>query len=162
MDEAFAFQVLNDAPYATLSMTNDDGTPYGIPISIAIEGKSIYFHCALKGQKLDCILHQPSVCISAVSHCEPTVGPKDGRFTLQYKSAVAFGKASIVTDDSEKIKALRLICERFLPHHIDAFDAAIARSLKATNVVRIDLSLVTGKRKQYDSHGDEMKYGRIE
>ena len=51
----------------------------------------------------------------------------------------------------------------FLPHHMDAFDAAIARSLDRTAVGSIRLTEPpTGKRKQYDSQGEEMKYGRME
>ena len=69
----------------------------------------------------------------------------------------------IVTEDAEKIHGLRLICERFLPHHMDAFDQSIARSLSRTAVVRITLTEPpTGKRKQYDKEGVEMKYGRME
>ena len=82
---------------------------------------------------------------------------------LEYKSAIAFGKAEEVTDEEEKRKALRAICLRFLPNHMDAFEAAVDRSMSRTAIVRITLSsLPTGKRKQYDSNGDEMKYGRME
>ena len=46
---------------------------------------------------------------------------------------------------------------------MDAFDDAIARSLDRTAVVRITLTdLPTGKRKKYDSSGEEMKWGRME
>lgn len=103
------------------------------------------------------------VCLSAVTRCTPTVGPKDGSFTLQHKSAIAFGKAEIVTENAEKIHGLRLISERFLPQHMDAFDQSISRSLSRTAVVRITLTEPpTGKRKQYDKEGVEMKYGRME
>ena len=106
------------------------------------------------------VMHKahPEVCLSAVTRCAPTVGSKDGSFTLQYKSAIAFGKAEIVTDDAEKIHGLRLVCERFLPQHMDAFDQSIARSLSRTAVVRITLTEPpTGKRKQYNKEGVEMK-----
>lgn len=50
----------------------------------------------------------------------------------------------------------------FSPHHMDAFDDAIARSLERTAVVRITLTEPpVGKRKQYDKQGEEMKYGRM-
>ena len=50
-----------------------------------------------------------------------------------------------------------------LPQHMDAFDPSIARSLSRTAVVRITLTEPpTGKRKQYDKEGVEMKYGRME
>ena len=143
MDAAFALEVLDKAPYVTVSMTRPDGTPYGLPLSLArTDEKTFYFHCALEGDKLDCIAHNP---------------------TLQYRSATAVGKAEMVTDREEKIAGLRAICQRFLPHHMDAFDDAIARSLERTAVVRITLiEPPVGKRKQYDKQGEEMKWGRME
>lgn len=164
MDSCWALEVMRKAPYITVSFTRADGTAYGLPLSLAtIDGNIWYFHCALEGDKLDAIAAHPEVCLSAVSKCRPTVGPKDGSFTLQYQSAVAFGNAELVTDEAEKILALRTISERFLPGHMDAFDAAIQRSLHRTAVVRITLvSPPTGKRKQYDDGGEEMKYGRME
>ena len=158
MDTAFALEVLDKAPFITVSFTRPDGTPYGVPLSLArTDDNTFYFHCAMEGEKLDCMAANPNVALSAVTKCAPTVGPRDGSFTLQYKSAMAVGKAELVTDKNEKTKALRAICQRFLPHHMDAFDAAIERSLARTAVVRITLSgPPTGKRKQYDKNGEEM------
>lgn len=164
MDSQWALEVMRKAPYITVSFTRADGTAYGVPLSLACTDDRIwYFHCAPEGEKLDALAAHPQVCLSAVTKCAPTVGPKDGSFTLQYRSAIAFGKAELVTDDEEKIQALRVISERFLPQHMDAFDDAIARSLHRTAVVRITLDEPpTGKRKQYDRNGEEMKYGRME
>ena len=163
MDATFALEVLDKAPYITVSFTRPDGTPYGVPLSLArTDEKTFYFHCAMEGEKLDCIAANPIVALSAVTKCAPTVGPKDGSFTLQYKSAMAVGKAEMVKDRDEKIEALRAICERFLPNHMDAFDDAIARSLERTVVVKIILTEPpTGKRKQYDKEGEEMKWQRM-
>lgn len=164
MDSAWALDVMRKAPYITVSFTRADGTAYGLPLSLAsADGDVWYFHCAPEGDKLEAVAVHPEVCLSAVTRCTPTVGPKDGSFTLQYRSAVAFGRAEPVTDREEKINALRIICERFLPEHMDAFDDAVRRSLERTAVVRIRLvSPPTGKRKQYDRNGEEMKYGRME
>lgn len=60
-------------------------------------------------------------------------------FTEYYNSAIALGRATFVTDPAEKTEALRLICQRFLPKHMAHFDAAIARSLARTTIIRIDL-----------------------
>ncbi len=164
MNEPWALDVMRQAPYITVSFIDAEGQPYGLPLSLATDdGKHWYFHCALEGKKLDAIQAHPEVCLSAVSRCTPTVGPKDGDFTIQYKSAVAFGKAEVVEDDEEKVHGLRLISERFLPGHMDAFDSSVARSLGRTAVVRITLTEpAVGKRKQYDKNGEEMKYGRME
>ena len=158
MDATFALEVLDKAPYITVSFTRPDGRPYGVPLSLArTDEKTFYFHGALEGEKMDCIAHSPIVALSAVTKCAPTIGPKDGSFTLQYRSAMAMGIAEIVTDRTEKIEGMRAICQRFLPHHMDAFDGAIERSLERTAVVRITLTEPpTGKRKQYDKNGDEM------
>lgn len=159
MNSVWALEVMHKAPYITVSFTDATGRPYGLPLSLAsADGVNWYFHCALEGKKLDAIKIHPEVCLSAVTRCTPTVGPKDATFTLQYKSAIAFGKATIVEDDAEKTKGLRLICERFLPDHMAAFDSSINRSLHRTAVVRITLTEPpVGKRKQYDENGDEMK-----
>lgn len=164
MSSEWALEIMRKAPYITVSFTRPDGSAYGLPLSLAAKDDNTwYFHCALEGDKLDAIKTHPEVCLSAVTQCRPTVGPKDGTFTLQYKSAIAFGHAELVETDAEKIEGLRLISERFLPQHMDAFDQSIKQSLSRTAVVRITLTdTPTGKRKQYDKNGDEMKYGRME
>ncbi len=164
MDSQWALELMHKAPYITVSFVDAEGLAYGLPLSLASDDDvNWYFHSALEGKKLDAINAHPEVCLSAVTRCAPLVAPKDDSFTLQYKSAVAFGKAEIVTDKEEKIEGLRLICQRFLPQHMDAFDKSIASSLDRTAVVRITLSEPpAGKRKQYDKEGKEMKYGRME
>ena len=90
------------------------------------------------------------VSLSAVTRADPAVGPKDGSFTLEYRSAVAVGRAELVSDDAERVLALRAICQRFLPHHMPAFEAAVARSLSRTAVVRITLTEPpVGKRREF-------------
>ena len=164
MNSEWALEVMHRAPYITVSFIDASGKAYGLPLSLASEDDvNWYFHGALDGKKMEAIKEHPDVCLSAVTRCTPTVGPKDGSFTLQYKSVIAFGKAEILSDDEEKIHGLRLICERFLPQHMEAFDKSIARSLSLTSVVRITLTeSPVGKRKQYDKDGEEMKYGRME
>lgn len=164
MDSQWALELMHKAAYITVSFIDAEGKAYGVPLSLASDDDvNWYFHCALEGKKLDAIKAHPEVCLSAITRCQPTVGPLDGSFTLQYKSAIAFGRAEIVTDDEEKIHGLRLVCQRFLPQHMAAFDHSIARSLGRTAVVRITLTEPpTGKRKQYDAEGKEMKYGRME
>ena len=76
---------------------------------------------------------------------------------------MAVGKAEMVTDKEEKIEALRVICQRFLPNHMEAFKNAIERSIEHTAVVKILLTEPpTGKRKQYDKEGEEMTNERVQ
>jgi nitroimidazol reductase NimA-like FMN-containing flavoprotein (pyridoxamine 5'-phosphate oxidase superfamily) len=165
MPEEWALkEVFAKAPYITVSMVTPKGEPYAVPLSLAMtDDKTFYFHCAKEGKKSDIWETNPVVWLSAVSKCKPTVGPKDGSFTLEFRSATAKGVVNLVTDRAEQIKGLKAISERFLPNHMDAFDAAVERSLSHTAVYRITLTEpAVGKRKQYDANGDEMKYGRME
>ena len=150
MNATWALEVMDKAPYMTVSMTDMNGMPYAVPLSLArTDERTFYFHCAMEGKKLDILQTNPQVCLTAVSKCKPTVGPKDGSFTLEFKSAIAFGKAEMVTDDTEKREALQVICQRFLPKHMEAFDAAVERSMSRTAIVRITLTEPpVGKRKQ--------------
>lgn len=140
-DADWAMDVFDRAPYVTVSMTRPDGTPYGLPLSLVRKGADVfYFHCAGEGEKLDCLRRNPTVSLSAVSRCTPKFEEDKNNFTEHYHSAIAVGRAEIVEDDVERIEALRLLCERFLPKYMDRFDDAIARSLAITTVVRITLT----------------------
>ena len=140
-DEQWALDVFDRAPYVTVSFTRPDGTPYGLPLSLVrSDRRTFYFHCAAEGEKIDCLRHSPVVSLSAVSRCTPKFEEEKDNFTEYYHSAVALGVAEVVSDDEENIKALRLLCERFLPSHMDRFDAAIARSLAITTVIRVSLT----------------------
>ena len=60
-------EVLEKAPYITVSFTRPDGTPYGVPLSLAhTDENTFYFHCAMEGEKLDCIAANPMVALPAV------------------------------------------------------------------------------------------------
>lgn len=136
----WAFEVFDRALYVTVSMTRPDGTPYGLPLSLVRKGDIFYFHCAGEGEKLDCLKSNPMVSLSAVSRCTPKFEEEKNNFTEYFNSAVALGRAETVDNDSEKIEALKLLCQRFLPRYMDHFDEAVARSLDRTTVVRITLT----------------------
>ena len=138
-DESWAFEVFDKAPYITVSMVRPDGTPYGLPLSLVRKNRAFYFHCADEGEKIDCLRENPVVSLSAVSKCTPKYEEEKQNFTEHYNSAVAIGHTETVTDDSEKILALKLLCERFLPQYMEHFDDAVKRSLYRTTVIRIDL-----------------------
>lgn len=140
-DAQWAMDVLDKAPYMTVSMTRPDGAPYGLPLNVVRkDATTLYFHCASEGEKIDCLRHSPIVSVSAVSRCTPKYEEEKNNFTEYYNSAVAIGRAEFVTDAEEKAEALRLLCERFLPKQMAHFNEAVARSLDITTVVRITLS----------------------
>ena len=158
MDMDFARMVLDKCEYAVLGMVGPEGWPYSVPVTIVRDGEELYFHCALEGQKVECLRRDGRVCVTAVGD---THIPPD-KFTTEYESAVAFGLAEEVTDPAEKTHALELLCRRHVPTNMDQFEVSMARSLDRTGVWRVRLTGLTGKRKKYDKTGKEMKFGRME
>lgn len=142
-DEAFALQMVDKCKFATVAMVTPEGKPYCVPLSIVRVGNLIYFHSAMKGEKIDNLKANPQICMACVGDVEPL---KD-KFTTAFESAVVKGKAEQVTDSQEKIEALRAICLRYTPENMAQFDQAIAHSLNVTDVWRISMDEVTGKAK---------------
>lgn len=148
-DAKWALGIFDKAPYITVGMITPEGLPYCVPLSLARKDEvTFYFHCASEGKKIDCIKKNPNVFLSGVTKCAPVYEEDKQNFTTHFNSAMCAGKAEIIIDESEKIEALRLICQRFLPRYMNNFDAAIARSLDRTSIVRITLTEApVGKQK---------------
>jgi len=140
-DRFFALEVLRDCPYATLATTNPDGTPYCVPISPVLLGNTVYFHCATEGQKLTNIVQNPSVCVSCVGHTK--LRPE--KFTTEYESALLTGDCQIVSDETEKAMALRVIAEKYAKSNLEHVETKIAESLHRTCVCKIEVKQVSGK-----------------
>lgn len=179
MDRDFGYYVIDKARYGILSMI-DDNEPYGIPLSIVRHEESLYFHSAKDGKKVGTLANNPSVSVAfvgeisipdnfteeelkeIVSDESKTILLISSVFTTEYESAVIKGKVEIVEDEKERIKAMRLICEKYTPTKMKYFDMAIKAGLKRTNIYRISIEEIKAKRKRYDKQGKEMKYGRME
>ncbi len=148
-DYDFGLHVIDKSQYAVLAMINaDDKTPYCIPVSAVRIDKSIYFHCATEGQKIDNLMANPNVCISFVSD----VNPISEKYTTEYESAIVKGTAENVTDESEKIAALKAICLKYAADNMDNFQNAINRLLSRTAVWKIEIKELTSKRNKNDKN----------
>lgn len=141
MDRAFAEEVADTCDFAVISMTCEDGAPYSVPVSAVRDGAALYFHSAMKGRKTDCLHHHPRVHIC----CVRGVRPHTCQFTTSYESAMIAGSAQEVTDLSEKRAALKLLCQRYCPGNMDAFENEFAVSSSRTAVWKIKIEEITGK-----------------
>lgn len=147
LNEQTAISLLEHCEYAVLSTVNEDGSPYGIPISPVLEGNNLYFHCALEGRKLRNIRNHPAVCVVCVG--ETRLVPE--KFTTEYQSAVAFGIASMVEDEKEKIRILYLLCQKYAASNLGAFEQEVKRSLSRTGICKIEITEWSAKGKRVNS-----------
>lgn len=166
MDKEFAYQIIDKSKFGTLATLNEDGTPYSLPISTARSDDKIYIHSAYQGRKIENIKKNSNVSMSFVGDIKvpkPIVEDEfrkvieegssigkfvSGKFTTEFESAVIFGTAEIIEDKEEKILALKLISEKYVPNNMPYFDAAIEASLDRTCVIRIDIKDIKGKSKK--------------
>lgn len=139
--EEFAFDVIERADYVVLAMTDEDGLPYCVPVSLVRIDDKLYFHSAYEGKKCRSMLKNPKVCITAATDVRPAP------FTTFYSSAVVRGNAALVDDDNLKITVLKALSERFSPDAMDGFDEAVASSLKRTAIWSVEIESITGKQK---------------
>ena len=139
----FALEVTDKCEWAVLSMTDQEGMPYAVPVTIVRDGDFVYFHTAKAGKKIDILNRNPQVCLVCVGDTER----QTDSFTTLYESAVINGTICEVTEDEEKIHALRILCERHTPANMGQFDKEVARSLKITGIWKIHIKEITGKAK---------------
>jgi Predicted flavin-nucleotide-binding protein len=137
----FALSVIDKCEYASFATVNEDGSPYCVNISVVRIENSIYFHCAMSGQKIDNMRRNNKVCLSCVGD---TFLPPD-EFTARYESAVVFGTAFEVVEYEEKITALKLLCEKYTPTNMADFENHIEKYIKHTAVWKIQIDKITGK-----------------
>ena len=136
-----AVQILGECTNGVLSVTGDGGYPYGVPVSYIYHDGKIYFHCAGEGHKLDAIKADSRVSFTVVGADE--IAPE--KFTTMYKSVIAFGRASIIDTDEEKMAALNLIREKYSGNFPKEGAAYIEKFWDKTTVVVIEIEHMTGK-----------------
>ena len=68
-DAAFAWEVLKNSIYSTVSMVCPDGTPYATPVNIIGDEvyNALYFHCAGAGERWELLKNGAPVCVTAGS-----------------------------------------------------------------------------------------------
>lgn len=106
--EQAAIDYLNSAEWGVLSLAAE-GLPYGVPLSHALVGRTLYFHCAREGQKLDFIRANPLGFFTAVASADV----KRSQGSVEFESAMAFGPVRIVDDPAERLAAFDAINARF-------------------------------------------------
>ena len=144
LTEAEARVILEAGEYGILAMTDEEGNPYGVPVSYAVHGDAIYFHGAMEGHKTDCLLAKPQVCFTVVG--KTSVCPE--AFSTNYESVIVFGTASRLEDEERKERGLRLLVKKYSPDFLREGEAYLMRAARQTAVWRIQITQITGKARR--------------
>ena len=143
MPREFALAVADKCEWTTVSFVTPEGEPYAVPVSAVRVGESLYFHSAREGRKAECI----AACPKVHAVCVGDVERSRDKFTTGYECAMIEGVCREVTDEAEKLRALRAISEKYTPGIMSRFDEEVRASLPRTAVFRIDIENISGKVK---------------
>lgn len=145
LDEPSARRLLAGGEYGVLSLADDEGAAYGIPVSYVWNGDaSLYIHCAPEGRKLRCMDRQPqtSFCVVGRTALRPA------QFTTGYESIVLTCRARRGLPPGERREALRLLVEKYASEHRATGMRYAERSFDRTEIVRLDIVQWSGKCKK--------------
>lgn len=140
MDKVETIKLLKNENYGILSTINNDGYPYGVPLSFVYINNNIYFHSALDGNKIINITgnNKASFCIVGETNLVPE------EFTVTYKSVIVFGKA-VEVNDEEKEKALFEIIKKYSGQFIEKGKKYIEKDQDKTRVFKLEIEHISGK-----------------
>ena len=98
--------VLKSGKYAMLSLCRDN-EPYIVTMNYGCDEKnrSLYFHAALEGLKLDFIEYNSQVCGTVIED----LGYKYGECNHAYRSVVFRGTITVLNDISQKKKGMDIM-----------------------------------------------------
>jgi len=141
LPEAETIAMLESGTSGVLAVQGDDDYPYAVPLSFAYEDGKLFFHCAQDGHKLDAVKRndKASFCVIAADDVVQST------FTTHFRSAIAFGRVRILTDETEKRHALDCLVRKYSPDYLDAGGVEIERELKRTCALELAIEHLSGK-----------------
>jgi hypothetical protein len=136
--------ILQQADVCRLAMS-DDNVPYIVTMNFGFgkeAAKSLYFHCAPEGKKIDILKKNNLVCFQADVGHEFFLHDVSCGCSMQYQSVVGMGRISFVTEMSEKIEALQAIMTHYTKKSEHVFKNEM---VERTAIMRLDIDEISGK-----------------
>ena len=104
-------RILKEEKRGVLSVTGDDGWPYGMPLNhwYCEEDGRLYFHSGMLGHKVDALRRD-----ARASFCVYDRGfVREGEWALNIRSVIVFGRVEFVTDRDRLIRIARELSHKF-------------------------------------------------
>jgi len=122
-----------------------DGQPYVIPTLFARIGDAIYFHGSAASRTLGNVSDGIPVCVTVTLTDGFVLARSVFNHSMNYRSVVALGKATLVDAPEEKFEALHAFTEKILPGRWNDARQPNEKELKATSILRLPLVEVSAK-----------------
>jgi len=135
-----------------------DGQPFVIPTSYGRKDATLYIHGSAASRMLRQFKEGVPVCITVTLLDGLVLARSIFNHSMNYRSVVILGKATLVDDPAEKLATLRTLSEHILPGRWDDSRQPNERELKATSVLQLPIEEFSAKVRQGPAIDDEEDY----
>jgi uncharacterized protein len=122
-----------------------EGQPYVIPTSYGRDGDTLYIHGSAASRMLRNLDQGAPVCVTVTLLDGLVLARSIFNQSMNYRSVVILGTATLVVDPAEKLAALRRLSEHIIPHRWDDVRQPNEKELKATSVLRLPIDEFSAK-----------------
>jgi nitroimidazol reductase NimA-like FMN-containing flavoprotein (pyridoxamine 5'-phosphate oxidase superfamily) len=122
-----------------------DGQPFVIPTSYGRKDANLYIHGSTASRMLRQMKEGVPVCVTVTLLDGLVLARSVFNHSMNYRSVVVLGKATLVDDPEEKLAALRVLSEHILPGRWDDARQPNERELKQTTVLRVPVEEFSAK-----------------
>jgi len=156
-DREEIYKILDGGIVCHVGFTTD-AQPFVIPTLYARVGDAIYFHGSAASRMLRGAAAGVPVCVTVTLTDGLVLARSVFNHSMNYRSVVALGKATLVDAPTEKFEALRAFTEKILPGRwIDARQPN-EKELKATSIMKLPLAEISAKIRSGPVQDDEEDY----
>lgn len=143
-DRAVIHAILDEAPLCHVGFVRD-GSPVVIPTTHWRIGDELFIHMANKSRMMQALLDGADACIT-VSLIDGWVLARSAfHHSVNFRSAVVFGRARLVDDPAEKQAALAALVDKLAPGRSAEVRAPNEVELRATAVLAFPLTEASAK-----------------
>jgi uncharacterized protein len=135
-----------------------DGQPYVIPTSYGRQDDILYIHGSAASRMLRNLDKGVPVCVTVTLLDGLVLARSVFNHSMNYRSVVILGSATLVDDPAEKLEALRLLSEHIIPQRWDDARQPDEKELKATSVLRLPIQEFSAKVRVGAAIDDEEDY----
>jgi len=136
----------------------DEGQPFVIPTMYARIGNNLYVHGSAASRMLRGLSTGLPVCITVTLTDGLILARSVFNHSMNYRSVVALGQATLIDDPAEKLRALQAFTEKLIPGRWNDARQPNERELKATSILKLPLTEVSAKVRTGDVEDDAEDY----
>lgn len=156
-DRRTIYQILDEGLVCHVGFVVN-GRPVVIPTLYGRAGNNLYLHGSAASRMLTTLSAGVDVCITITLIDGLVLARSAFHHSMNYRSVVVFGRASVVRDAAKKMRALRLFSERLVPGRWKEARMPNAQEMKATLVLSVPLDEASAKVRTGPPLDDEADY----